>query len=136
MCYVSTAVLHLYIDGNELPGDGSARVSITNITTDNRLSGLYCVDSSRVTGTDPDVYINWYLRDQRIERQSGGQFSGWSSLHIFYFGNQYLSLKRDPNVVVSEDVFSCRRGRRGRLFSSVSVGVYYPSKYACYNKMF
>ena len=126
---IFTAVLHLFIDGARLPGDGSARVSVTNIITGDRISGLYCVDQLRAVGTSPQAYINWYLGEQQIERRINNLWSsylGWSSVFLFYYGYQYIALKRDPNTTVSEGIFSCRHGRGNRIYSSVSVGVYYP----------
>ena len=118
----------MFIDGEKLPGDGSARVSVTDITTDNTISGLYCLDPLRVLENGPAYYVNWYLGEQQIERQSGNYYLGWRSYYKFYNGYQYIMLKRDPNTIVTELTSSCRRGKGNRIYSSVSVGVYYPSK--------
>ena len=120
--------MRLFIDGAELPGDGSARVSITDINTYNRISGLYCLDSSRVVGNSPQYYVNWYLGEQQIERQHGNYYLGWRSYYTVHFGYQSHALKRDPSINASEGVFSCCRGRGSRIYSSISVAVYYPSK--------
>ena len=128
-CIIINADLRLFIDGRELPGDGSARFSITDITTNYR---LYCIFLSRVVGTTPEVYVNWYLGEQQIDIQNSGHRSsylGWSSVvYLISSGYQYYALIRDSNSTASEGVFSCRRGRGNRIYSSVSVGVYYPSK--------
>ena len=124
MCF--SAVLYLFNDGAELPGDGSARVSVTDINTYNAMSGLYCIDSTRVVGSSPNVYLNWYLGEQQIERQSDNFYLGWRSYYKYYYGYQYVALMREPITTVSESNFSCRRESGNRIYSSVSVGVYYP----------
>ena len=120
--------MRLFNDGDELPGDGSARVSVSDIITRNEQKGLYCIDSTRVVGTSPAYYISWYLGEQQIERQAGNYYLGWRSYYQFYYGYQYMALTREPYTTVSEVFVSCRRGKGNRVYSSVSVGVYYPSK--------
>ena len=123
--------LALGYQGRAIPGDGTAHVSVTGITTTTRQGGgLVCVDISRTTGPATAISLNWYHDGIRLQRQTLSpwqSYLGWSAYYEFNF-NRRLWLKRDADTVATEGVFICHLGKRDPFEATVSVGVYYPSE--------
>ena len=115
--------MYLIYDGRSLPRDGTARVSVTSITTDDSLSCLY---SSPTARAGANTELKWHLNGVEIQRSTGSSqqsYLGWSSAVIVKAMNVITMLKRDSDTVATEGVFTCRYGDL-----SISVGVFYPSK--------
>ena len=135
----SISNLRLFLDaglvvgyqGRAIPGDGTAHVSVTGITTATRLGGgLVCIETSRTTGPATGVSLNWYRDGIRLQRQtstSRQSYLGWSTYYEFNF-NRMIWSKRDEDTEATEGVFFCHLGRRAPFEATVSVGVYYPSE--------
>ena len=121
------AGLALGYQGGAIPGDGTAHVSVTGITTaTHQGGGLVCVDTSRDTGTATGVSLNWHRDGIRLDRQKDSpwqSYLGWSTYIEFNF-NKRIWLKRDEDTMAIEGVFFCHLGRRYPFLATVSVGVY------------
>ena len=124
-CIIIAVGLYLYYDGQFLPRDGSARVTVTSITTDNSNSGLACLYSS-ATGRSGRENIMWFQNGTELDRRardSWQSYLGWSVVVGVHQTYPTALLKRDAHTVATEGVFTCRREEL-----SVVVGIYYPSK--------
>ena len=123
--------LALGYQGGAIPGDGTAHVSATGITTaTSQGGGLVCVDTSRDTGPATSISLSWYRDEIRLQRQTASSWQsylGWSAYIEFNF-NRRIWLKRDEDTVATEGVFLCHLGTRAPFEATVSVGVYYPSE--------
>ena len=116
--------LALGYQGGAIPGDGTAHVSVTGITTGHReRGGLVCVDTSRDTGTSQEASLDWYGDGIKLQRQtatSRQRYLGWSANLEFNF-NKRIWLKRDADTKATEGVLFCHLGRRVGLFLFVSI---------------
>ena len=123
---IIAAGLHLFYDGQSLPRDVRARVSVTSITTDNSNSGLACLYSSTTARSGRDN-IMWFLNgtelDRRVRGDSWQSYLGWSVTVGVHQTYPTALLKRDAHTAATEGVFTCCREEL-----SVVVGIYYPSK--------
>ena len=118
--------MYLYYDGQFLPRDVWARVSVTSITTDDSSSGLACIYSSNTARAGRDINILWFLNGTELDgraRDSWQSYLGWSVDVGVYQTYPTALLKRDAHTFATEGVFTCRREEL-----SVIVGIYYPSK--------
>ena len=115
----------LYLDngGKSLPRDGTARVTVTSIATDDSNSGLSCLySSSNARNGDIEWFLNGTELDRRA-RDSWQSYLGWSVAVGVHQTYPTASLKRDAHTVATEGIFTCRHEEL-----SVVVGIYYPSK--------
>ena len=118
--------MHLFYDGQSLPRDVRARVSVTSITTDDSNSGLACLYSSSTARSGGEIDILWFLNGTELDgraRDSWQSYLGWSVVVGVHQTYPTALLKRDAHTVATEGVFTCRREEM-----SVIVGIYYPSK--------
>ena len=120
---IAVGFLYLRYGGQPLPRDGTARVSVTSITTDDNTNGLMCLYSIRTVGGGGAIGIMWFLNGAQLDRLTGQSYLGWSVDRGVYHTYPISSLKRDAHTVATEGVFTCRREEL-----SVVVGIYYPSK--------
>ena len=70
---IAVGVLYLLYDGQLR--DGTARVSVTSITTDD---GLMCLYSIHNVGGGRDIGIMWFLNGTQLDRRTGQSYLGWS----------------------------------------------------------
>ena len=126
-CIIIAVGLYLLYGGQLLPRDGSARVTVTSITTDNSNSGLACLYSSTTGRGGRDIDIMWFLNgtelDRRVRGDSWQSYLGWSVTVGVYQTYPTALLKRDAHTTAAEGVFTCCREEL-----SFVVGIYYPSK--------
>ena len=118
--------MYLYNGGKSLPRDGTARVTVTSITTDDSNSGLSCLYSSSTARSGGVIDIKWFLNGTELDRRardSWQSYLGWSVAVGVHQTYPTALLKRDAHTAATEGVFTCRREEL-----SVVVGIYYPSK--------
>ena len=123
---IAVGLYLLYYDGQSLPRDVRARVSVTSITTDDSNSGLACLYSSSTARSGRDIDIMWFLNGTELDRRardSWQSYLGWSVTVGVHQTYPTALLKRDAHTVATEGNFTCRREEL-----SVIVGIYYPSK--------
>ena len=114
--------------GQRITGDGDDRVSITDITTDNTASGLSCIFTQRIIAGGE---LRWYLNGKELQNRAGESWQsyfGWSCLATVYNGHPMSTLKRDAATDAIEGIFTCQYAVGIDRYSSVPIGVYYPSK--------
>ena len=114
--------------GQIITGDGDDHVSVTDITTDNTSSGLSCIFTSRVSAYG----LRWYLNEVKLPNQAGESWQsyfGWSCLLTIFNGYPVSTLKRDAATDAIEGIFTCQKVIGNNRYSSVPIGVYYPSKF-------
>ena len=115
--------------GQRITGDGDDHVSVTNITTDNTSSGLSCIFTQRIIAGGETLW--WYLNEVELQSRAGESWQsyfGWSCLATVYNGFPVSTLKRDAAIEAIEGIFSCQKVIERVRYSSVPIGVYYPSK--------
>ena len=111
-----------------ITGDGDDRVSVTDITTDNTASGLSCIFTQRIIAGGE---LRWYLNETELQSRAGESWQsyfGWSCLVYVYNGYPVSTLKRDAATLAIEGIFTCQKVIGRVWYSSVPIGVYYPSK--------
>ena len=116
--------------GETITGDGDDHVSVTNITTDNTASGLSCIFTQRIIAAGVEE-LRWYLNEVELQSQAGESWQsyfGWSCLVTVYNGYPVSTLKRDAATDAIEGIFTCQHVVGRVRYSSVPIGVYYPSK--------
>ena len=117
--------------GQRITGDGDDHVSVNDITTDNTASGLSCILAQRIIAAGDDERLRWYLNEVELQNQAGESWQsyfGWSCLPTVYNGHPMSTLKRDAATDAIEGIFTCQHGVGRDRYSSVPIGVYYPSK--------
>ena len=115
--------------GQTITGDGDDRVSVTDITTDDTASGLSCIFTQRIIAGGEELI--WYLNEVELQSRAGESWQsyfGWSCLVYVYKGYPVSTLKRDAATLAIEGIFTCQKVIERVWYSSVSIGVYYPSK--------
>ena len=125
--YIFLIGLIVSFDGQRITGNGDDHVSVTNITTNNTESGLSCTFTQRITGGE----LRWYLNEVKLPNRAGEiwqSYFGWSSLPTVYKGFPVSTLKRDAATDAIEGIFTCQQVIGRDRYSSVPIGVYYPSK--------
>ena len=120
---IVVGVLYLHYGGQPLPRDGTARVGVTSITTDDSTNGLMCLYSIRTVGGGGAIGIMWFLNGAQLDRRTGQSYLGWSVDRGVYETHPFSLLKRDAHTVATEGIFNCHHKKL-----SVVVGIYYQSK--------